>query len=205
MTKIFLVVGVTIFTVPIFAKDLGVVGKTYAIQEEDFLTFIQKRMAHMQKNGEWAKLQDQFKERVARNADRPHPVDHLTRATTPKYWNYDPSIMVPYDLKDTEGRIFAKAGTSVNPLTIINLHKALVFFDGDDAKQVAWAENINTKLNGKIKLILVRGSVIEQEKRFLTPIYFDQEGRLTKRFSIQHVPAIVQQEGFHLKISEIAL
>ena len=203
LAKRITVIFLMAFVVPVFANDLGVMGKIYPIEEEDFLMFIQKRIQHMQQDGEWSTLQNQFRDRVAANADRPHPIASINKTTEPKSWRYDPSITVPYDLKDTNGQVFAKAGTIVNPLNIISIHRSLLFFDGDDAEQVAWAEKLNAKWGGKTKLVLVKGSVIDQEKYFLTPIYFDQEGKLTTRFHIQHVPAMVAQEGTHLRIQEV--
>jgi conjugal transfer pilus assembly protein TraW len=35
--------------------------------------------------------------------------------------------------------------------------------------------------------------------------YFDQNGNLTRKFEIKSVPAIVEQEGKMLKISEVVI
>ncbi len=188
-----------------YCKDLGVYGQTYPIQENDLLDFILKKVKTMQSNGEWSQLQTQFNNNVAHHADRPHPVEFITRATKDASWNYDPTITVPYDLANENGRVFAKAGEKINPLHIIKLHSSLVFFDSDDEKQVSWVQNYLRIRKEKVKLILVKGSISEVEKKFKTQIYFDQEGKLTNRFHIQHVPVIVQQDGDNLKISEVAL
>lgn len=187
----------------IHAKNLGVVGQFYPIQEEDFLQFILCRLQNMQQNGEWKKLQNQFSDNVKKHADRPLPIVHISKTLSPKTWNYNPSITVPYDLQDKEGRIFARAGTTINPLKFISIHKPMLFFNGDDPEQVVWAIKLNKSLNGQTKLVLVNGSIIDHEKNFHQPIYFDQAGRLTTRFHIQHVPAVAAQEGYHLKISEV--
>jgi conjugal transfer pilus assembly protein TraW len=189
----------------LYAKDLGTVGQVYPIQEEDFLQFIVKRLKTMQQTGEWERLQNQFSDNVKKHAERPNSVVNISKTLSTKSWNDDPSITVPYDLKDREGRIFASAGSTVNPLNYISIHTSLVFFDGDDTKQVIWAKQLNKKLSGKTKLILVNGSVLDQVKDINQPIYFDQEGRLTTRFHIQHVPAVVMQDGLHLKITEVAI
>ncbi len=185
------------------AVDLGVLGQVYPIQETDLLTFIQKRIEVMQKDGQWTALQNQFRDRVASFADRPQPVFNISKTTEAKSWDFDPSIMVPYDLKDFKGTVFVQAGTRVNPLERITLHNALLFFDADDHDQVVWADTTNKKLSGHTKLILVQGSIQAEEKHFAKQIYFDQEGRLTSHFHIQHVPAMVLQEGTHLKIKEV--
>jgi conjugal transfer pilus assembly protein TraW len=190
---------------PVLKHDgtsLGIIGQTYPIQEEDFLQFILHRLQNMQQNGQWQRLQNQFSDNVKKHADRPTAVS-LGKTLIPKSWDYNPSITVPYDLRDGEGRVFAKAGTTINPLQYISIHKAMIFFDGDDVEQVSWAQKLNKTLKSHTKLVLVNGSIIEQEKKFHQPIYFDQEGRLTTRFHIQHVPAVVMQERLHLKISEV--
>lgn len=202
--------GVIFFGIPLphaaFSIDLGVYGQTYLIQEEDLLDFIQRKIQLMQENGEWKKLEDQFKENVKRHADRPTPVRMITRATEYRTWNYNPSITVPYDLHDAEGRVIAKMGTTINPLQYVSLHKGIIFFDGDDLEQVEKVKELDATLKGKVKLVLIRGSVSDNEKRFSKTIYFDQEGRLVNKFGIQHVPAIVfQKESTYLTIEEIKI
>jgi conjugal transfer pilus assembly protein TraW len=186
-----------------YAKDLGVVGQIYSIKETDLLEFIQKRVNVMQQNGEWNKLQDRWRDNVSKHTDRPLAVSKIRKTIAAKLWKYDPSISVPYDLKDSEGKVFAEAGTRVNPLSFRSLHTALVFYDADDNEQIDWVKKINKKYAGKTKLILVNGSVSQQEKIFHQPIYFDQQGRLTTIFHITQVPAVVYQDGMDLAIAEV--
>lgn len=186
-----------------YGRDIGVVGRVYPIAEENFLKFILHRFKTMQENGEWQKIQNEFQRKVARKADRPEPVSGITKTTELKIWNEDPSIVVPNDLYDAEGRVFAKAGTIINPFKYITLHSTLIFFDGDDKSQVELAKSLNKKLNRKTKLILVNGSITRQRKQFDQPIYFDQSGNLTAKFHIKHVPALIKQDGVQLKIMEV--
>jgi len=206
MTRILLIgitVIISIFAAPSFCENLGSFGQVYPIMEENLLDFIQQRIKEMEKNGEWQKIENQFRERVERHVDRPVPIDSVVTAGQNRTFEYDPSITVPYDVRDATGRVVIQQGTTVNPLKYIHLHHALLFFNGDDLAQVAVAKKIDVELQGKVKLILINGSVSECEKQFKQPIYFDQEGRLVNRLSIQRVPALVQQQGLLLKISEI--
>ena len=175
----------------------------YPITEQDFLEFIQHRLKTMQETGKISHLQKQLQDYSQQQAERPAPVLEITRTVTPKSWLFDPSITLPYDLKDVNGRIFAKQGTSFNPLEQVNLSKTLLFYDADDHEQVKWAQVTSQKFQGKTKLILVKGSITLEAKRFDKPVYFDQQGRLTNRFNIQHTPAIVSQEGLRLRIHEV--
>ena len=189
----------------IYANDLGVMGETYTIIEIDFLEFIQSRVAMMQKNGQWQALQNKAQEEASYYRDRPKKVDGITRADKTKSWTFDPSIVLQNDISTPDGKLIAAAGTRVDPLIYISLSKALIFYNGDDQTQVRWALEQDKKLNGRDKLILVNGSVLDQEKHFKQTIYFDQTGTLTTRFGITHVPAIVTQNGINLKITEEAI
>ena len=42
-------------------------------------------------------------------------------------------------------------------------------------------------------------------KAWRTPIYYDQQGLLTRRLGIRQVPALVSQEGRLLRIDEISV
>jgi conjugal transfer pilus assembly protein TraW len=187
----------------VLARNLGVHGQTYPILEQDFLEWIQTRLATLQQQGQLHILQQQWVKEVAKHADRPTPVAGLTTTSVARTWRWDPSIKVSTSIQDPNGEILIPAGTLVNPLERVSLRQDLVFYNSDDPKQVQWAQTIDTQKKGEEKLILVQGSVSSQTKRFQKPVYFDQEGRLTRRFHIQHVPAIVTQEGLHLRIREV--
>jgi conjugal transfer pilus assembly protein TraW len=184
------------------AKDLGTMGDVYAIREVDLLMFIQSRVVELQKSGQWHAIESDMQKRAINYRDRPSVVAGLTKATETKSWLFDPSITLGRDITSPDGNRIVPAGTHVNPLTKISLSKALIFFDGDDEAQVKWVMSQTKILQGRTKLILVKGSLLDQEKAFHQPLYFDQSGRLTKRFNIQHVPAIVSQHGLQLKITE---
>jgi type-F conjugative transfer system protein TraW len=188
-----------------YANDLGVMGETYPILEMDFLDFIQSRIEQIQKNGQWQALQNRATQSAISYRDRPPRVVGITRARETKSWKYDPSIVLDHDVISPDGKLIAVAGTRVNPLNFITVTKTLIFYDSDDETQVKWVLEQDKKLNGKDKLILINGSALDQEKRFKKPIYFDQSGKLTSRFSITHVPAIVYQEGTVLRVAEIKL
>jgi conjugal transfer pilus assembly protein TraW len=189
----------------IYAKNLGTIGQVYPINEVDFLDFIQSRALAMQQNGLITKLQNDMQKSAASYRDRPTPVVGLTPATESKSWLFDPSIVLDHDVVSQNGKIIAIQGTRVNPLVHVSLSKTLIFYDADDEKEIEWLAQIDKKLKGKEKFILVKGSVLNEEKRMLKQVYFDQSGLLTARFNIKHVPALVSQEGTYLRISEVKL
>lgn len=182
-------------------KDFGVMGETFAIGEEDFLKVIQKRLQNFKNSGDLHKHQQLLAQKAREKTLRPTPVSDLQKTTKPRSYTYDPSFVVPSDLKDHKGQVFAKAGTTINPLNQVSLSKPILFIDGDDETQIAWAK----KQKNSAKWILVNGSPLELETHLQKPVYFDQHGFLTKKLGITQIPALVTQEEKALKIEEIYL
>jgi len=203
LIMVLVVLSVSLVSVPVWAKNLGTVGDTYPILEEDLIHFLKQRFETMQKNGEWEGISRSAKERAKRYRDRPLPVNGLARTHKNKTFLVNPGITLDHDVLTADGRLVAKSGTRINPLVYVPLTKALVFFDADDLDQVKWAKSRSQKSASHDKLILVKGSLLAEEKRFQQTVYFDQEGRLVKRFGIKHVPAVVEQDGLMLKITEV--
>lgn len=204
LVKVAMVLLSMIFTGINYAEGTIKIGKTYPIIEDDLLAFIQGEVKKMNDSGEWQKIQAKAINYVKKKIIRPAPVKSISKADHDREWNYDPSIQLSFALFDHEGRTFAKKGDVVNPLSIMPLRSTLLFIDGDDESQVEFArQTIEMKKN--TKCILVNGSIVEVNKVLKIPIYFDQLGSLTNKFSIRHVPAMVYQEELHLKIKEVNL
>lgn len=55
------------------------------------------------------------------------------------------------------------------------------------------------------KIIMVKGAPLEAMTRYQRRFYFDQGGFLIGRFGIQAVPAVVEQNGRVMRVSEISV
>jgi conjugal transfer pilus assembly protein TraW len=185
------------------ASDHGVVGQVFPIIEPDLLATIEARLQRLQASGGIDRMNAEFATRSEARVRRPKPVAGITAATEPRSWAYDPTIVIERDVQDQKGNYIARAGQTVNPLDFVAVHQALVFVDGDDAAQMAWATSRYSDL--KAKIILVNGSPIEEMTNRKRRFYFDQEGRLTSKLGIRHTPAVAVQNGRVLKLSEIKL
>ncbi len=197
------------FAITVSAKqddsDLGVIGPVYRIKEEDFLEYIKDRLLTLKKSGELAKIQQKELAQAKRTIHRPKPTPGITRTTKARVFYVDPSVRIDHTIKDQKGRVIVMAGTQVNPFDYISMTTDLIFFNGDDPKQVQWAKKMDTHYHGRIMPIMVRGSPIDLMKAWKRRVYFDQQGTLTKHFHIKHVPAIVSQYKKLLRIAEIVL
>jgi conjugal transfer pilus assembly protein TraW len=181
------------------AKDLGCHGEVFKIKEESLLEVIKARLLKMQENGTLETYQKQLTEHAKKKVLHPDPVKGITKTTTPRVFYYDPTITLPHDLKDHEGRVFARRGDKANPLQITPLTKLMLFIDGEDEAQVKWA--LSQSITSKI--IMVKGSPLNLEETHGRRFYFDQLGLLTKKLGITQVPAKISQEGTLLKIHEL--
>lgn len=195
--------GLLCATAPAAAKDYGQQGTVFPIVEPDLLEQIRAKLQRLEASGETARLNADLKKRTIARVDRPEPVAGLGTASSARQWTFDPTITVEADISDDKGRLIIAAGTRVNPLDTVGLLQKLIFIDGDDAAQLAWA--IKNYRQADAKLILVRGAPLDLMRTRQRRFYFDQGGTLVKRFGIRAVPAIVEQQGRILRLREVPL
>lgn len=193
--------ALTLITAPqASARDYGQQGTVWPVIEPDLLQQIHARLQHLEATGETARLNEELKRRTIARVNRPEPVAGITSASETRVWRFDPTITVERDIADDKGRVIIAAGTRVNPLDTVPLRAPLVFLDGDDPAQLAWAAQRYGVT--RAKLILVRGAPLELMKARQRRFYFDQGGNLVKHFGIRAVPATVEQQGRLLVITE---
>ncbi|MEZ9291796.1 type-F conjugative transfer system protein TraW [Vibrio lentus] len=210
----FLAAGIATFNAN--GKELGQVAPVFPIGEIDMLEWIHQRLKGFEASGKMADMQNEFTERALKSIENPPPVEGLTTTTNPRTFYVDPSITIPKDIiAPTTGAVIAKAGTRVNPfdsrtwpkvdgqevLPQFELSKVLVFFDARDAQQRRFASEYQ---NAKpIKWVLTGGSPNQMAALLEARMYFAQQGFLTEKLKITHVPAIVYQDGTRWRIDEV--
>jgi len=185
------------------AEDLGVIGKTYDIAERDLIEVIKDKLRHMEKTGELAKRQTEYKNRVMSGIEHPRPIPGIQATETANTHYYDPSIVTDKDIADATGKILYPRGTRVNPLDYIGWNKYLLFVDARDQKQLDMSKRIMATSDKPVKLVLVAGEPLNLMRKWKKQVYYDQGGILARRFAITQVPAIVSQEGRRLRIDEL--
>jgi len=207
MAAILMMILLMFSYLPLFAKNLGVVGQTFPIAEQDMAEIIQSKLKEMEKSGELQRHQDHLKSIALQAIQQPRPVKGITRATETRVFYHDPSFSYPHDLKDHQGKVFYRAGTRINPLSYQPYTRELIFIDGDDVRQKSWCWDHlqQSQASEKIKIILIKGLPLKLSEEWKCDIYFAQGGVLTKTLKIEHVPAIVKQEGMKLKITELKI
>ena len=185
------------------AKDFGMRGKVFEIAERNMLEMIRAKLAFMKDSGEIDAKNQEMKDRLLSYLNRPKEVDWIRDAELEREYYYDPSYKLEKDLSDHEGNVFAKKGKVINPLEYMPLTGKLLFINGDNEKQVAWA--VNKAKEEKIKIILIRGNLLDLMRSKKIRMYFDQGGVLSKKFGIEAAPAIIEQVDLRLLIKEMVI
>ena len=181
------------------AKDLGVRGATWPVAEPDLLEEIEARLLEMQRSGALARSEAEARERARRRIEAPDPVPGIAPAREERTRTFDPAIVVERDIRAPDGTLIAAAGTRANPLERMPLTRDLLFVDGRRAAEIAWA-----LAHGRpAKIVLLAGRPLELMRRHGRPFFFDAGGRLAARFGLRFTPALVEQDGTRLRITEI--
>lgn len=173
-------------------KDLGVLGETFPIEEENLLIFLQKKASC----ANWEKIKASLIEKTK----NPSPLEGIICAQKNRSFFIDPSLKISKDILDDKGAVIVRAGTIINPLEKRPLSSGLLFFDGSLTSHLAWAR----KQEGNFKWILIKGKPMEIEAAENRPIYFDQT-KIASHFHIRNVPARVTQKGKFLLVEEVFL
>jgi len=187
------------------AEDMGRIGPVRPVREQDLLEAIRSQAAALQRSGQTETRRKEVEARAKAYTDRPPPLG-LQRASASRDAYIDPSITIPYDVRDAEGRVLVAAGTRVNPLDQVSLTRELVFVDGGDREQLQWLRRWVAQERRR-KIILVGGSIrdVGRATGITTPLYFDQSGELTQALQVREVPAVVTQAGKQLRLRVFGL
>ena len=187
------------------AEDLGAIGPTYPIAEQNLLDVIMARLREKERSGELRKAEQLARERAIQSILAPKPVAGLRRAETVRTTYFDPTFTLDRNIVDENGAMLFPAGLRKNPLDVVSMSKHLLFFDARDTRQVARASELIERYQGRVKPILVGGSAIKLMHAWKTRVYYDQEGLLVRKLGITAVPAIVSQEGARLRVDELVV
>lgn len=203
MKQIILTMILVILPQITIAKDFGRYGTVFKVQEEGFLTMIQRKLQLVNIEQEKRKMLEIARTRI----EEPVAVTNIKRTQKAQSFTYDPSYMVREDIILPDGILLYVAGTRINPLDHMSLDKKLIFIDGKDRMQIEWFKQQQSSgvVKEEDKLILIAGRPLDLQKELGREVYFDQAGILTTKFKIEQVPAIIEQEGKVLRVREVEI
>lgn len=193
-----------------YAKKGGnyTAGEKYAIAEPDILSVIEERA----RNYDWKPVMERARSRIAQNM-RPG-FDLPTSARTATVY-HTPTFTAPHDITgpaaDGHGEtVIAHAGQTFALLDYTRLQVPVIVVDATDMRQLKMLGEWVKRPEYKDADIFIVGSTVQPRdpqspvtldmSRSLKRPVFPMQQRLSERFGLEAVPAIVEQEGRALRI-----
>jgi conjugal transfer pilus assembly protein TraW len=161
------------------------------------------KFRRMEKSGELARVQENYKQKVIDAVEKPRPVHGVSSTDTVRTFYVDPTWTLDRNVVDEQGKLLFPAGTKVNPLDYAPLTQYLLFFDQREKAQVAFARQFIEQSKARVKPILIGGEPLKLMRQWKREVFYDQGGVLSRKFLLKQSPAIVSQEGKRLRIDEI--
>ena len=183
------------------AKDLGVHGAVWSIEEPDLLREIEGRLQEMENTGEADRMRREAVERARERVEAPPRVPGVTPARFLRIRRFDPTVTVEQDIRTADGTLVAARGTRVNPLEKHPLTRELLFIDGTRPVEVDWA----IAREKPSVIVLLAGRPLDLARAHGRAFFFDQGGRLARRLGVVATPSLVTAEGVFLRITEVPL
>lgn len=192
------------------SEDLGIIGKTYPIGEQNLMDYIKSRATTLVNNGQWENLRKKAVRDTENRIDHPPVIAGIYPTVESSVRYYDPAVRINQDIINPYDKsIIARKGQIVNPTTYMSFNNELIFIDGRDKNQVeyALAESKRSLFQSSIVLIAANNfrDLLRQEQHLF---FYDQGAALTKKFNIRHVPTIIYQDQVKptkLRIEEVKL
>ncbi len=167
-----------------------IVGKTYTIAEPDTLEEIKSKASAV----DWKAWM------------RKAPANYgafqstaLPRATETASHLFDPTYILPDDIRDADGKLIAPKGLPINVYRRIKVPGRYIVI-GDTPEDFAWLRDVAHPVSGD-KIILAGGNVYQVRQHTSVQVLI-LDPRFIERFGLRAVPSIVQQEGIQLRVSE---
>lgn len=176
-------------------KTLPAVGATYEIAEKDGLTEIEDRA----KAVDWSKALPQISQV---KTFQPSNLDAVPRAKIARIFLVDMTYTLERDIPDGKGGVLYPKGYKLNPFDAMPFDMTLVLIDGDDRDQIEWLAASPLLNDPKIRILATGGSSRELTEKFKRPVSY-ADNRLTKRFRVEAVPAIIQAQGKFIQVEEV--
>ncbi len=178
-----------------YTKDLGIVGNTYKIIEQDSLQEILEKVKKfdIKKHISSEKIKNKIENYIPEDIN-------LKNAKENKTYTVNLIYTLEFDITDQFGNIIYPKGFTYNPLDYIAYPYTLVVFDGKNEKHLKWFEKTYSK-DINVKPLLTKGNVFKLSEKYKRPFFFINK-QLVEKFQIKAIPAVIKQKNNILEIKE---
>jgi conjugal transfer pilus assembly protein TraW len=123
----------------------------------------------------------------------------LPRAEKTASHLFDPTYLLPEDVRDAEGKVLFPKGLPINVYNRIKVPGRYIVI-GDSQEDFDWLLDV-ARPGPQDKVLLAGGNTLLARQQRGVPVY-TLDARFIERFGLRAVPSIVQQEGTQLRVSE---
>lgn len=177
----------------VLAGEVARQGKVWPITERDMREVIMEQVAQVDQKAVQAELK---KSATAYLDNRPDFGLPAPQRSTTKWldltWTLPEDMSIPVKQPDgsLKTQVLYPKGTKVNPVVANRPYDALVFFNGNNKRQVAAIKDLVRDNPERWVLIETAGNPDKVSVGMGRPV-FHAERQLLERFAITHVPAVV--------------
>lgn len=182
--------------------DLGTMGPTTPIIEEDMLKLMQARAAKFDVPKWKQHAVDTFWDEL--------PFVELPRAKEQRVFTVDPTVVVSKDIMAPNGQFIAHKGDRFNPLLSIGFHEKMLIFDVTDPEQFSYARAF-LAANPNITVTLITTAVDRKDnwkgyravENGLRHAVYMLNTAIVSTWKLKAVPSIVEAKGTLFVITEV--
>ena len=175
---------------PASAGKVIVLGPAYPIAEPDTLQEIRAAIA----GRDWSNYARREPSTYTAFQSTPLP-----RAEKTASHLFDPTYLLPDDVRDADGKVLFPKGLPINVYTRIKVPGRYIVI-GDSQEDFDWLRDVAMP-GPQDKVLLAGGNTLLARQQRGVPVY-TLDSRFIERFGLRAVPSIVQQEGTQLRVSE---
>ena len=180
-------------------EDLGIVGKTYPVIEQDALSVMQQNAGKVDWRAYFSQKGEQYLKQY-----RPSDLADLNVAKAPHVYTVDLTYTLEMDIPDGKGGILYPRGYTFNPLDYLNYPATIVVIDGNDEAQIRWFEDCAFNDKYSTRLLISQGSYVDLSRRLKRQVYYLSK-IVAERFKITATPSVVCQKGNMMEVTQIAV
>ena len=170
--------------------DHGKIGHTYPINEESLLDVIARKQPL---------IEQRLRQRIETLKKEMYVLKkhdgRYQKAAEDRVYHIDPTWEAPEDILDHEGNVVVAKGSRYNPAEYVQLGSHIII-DGNDPAQVRMALS-----GGYRTMMIISGDLSKLITKHRKRFWFAPDEVLDK-FRIRRVPAIIEQEGKLVRITE---
>jgi conjugal transfer pilus assembly protein TraW len=187
--RIFLIVFV--FTVPLFARDLGTFGTTYKIAEKDIITEIEKRASDTDWQGKFESEKDRLRKEAGIASMSLPPAEKDRGYYVDMTYTLDKNI----PKVDTSGKITGvlySKGFTYNPLDYADITETYVILNGTREIELEWFSKYY-KDDYRVYPIITEGDAFDVAEKLGRGV-FKLDAQFRDRFEIENTVSVIYED-----------